>query len=498
MIRVRDLRHRSLVLSFDAVVGAMSFKLTVQKLGGVEKTVAEGTETQYAVDRLEPNTQHRLRVYARVAGSEKYELRFETLVTTPWANFDDLGPDELRHVSMFAGGFDTNYAALNEVACLPSPNQYRTLPDADGICGPTAPTLDPSTGCCIGGADGDELSFLQALETAYDEVTDRRVVGGSVEYAVNWIRVNNRQSVGNGNHVQIGQQTPWKETFLKLLFAGGVRKPLNGFMVHYNGNAVVVLGTFWVKPDDVEMKEWMSDTGVNGQLRVVVSAGMQQAVPYVTRARDTQYLSSRVPGQELEYFDVTELSTVLSSPDCGFRGRCSIDFVARPCAINRQRHSSALKFIADVMTAMVQNRDIYDCVISLRHVRDGGSHLPPATVDHLELIRDSELGFFDKTDRCITIARRVLGNLRTIVNTLGVEPTPGTTIVRYTDQTSPSFDFQLSVRGEVVGPGVGRVVVRKSRCPVSGTRFWTGTTRVVDGRAYPMYNTRDLSGVRNS
>ncbi|AAK14451.1 unnamed protein product [Ectocarpus sp. 4 AP-2014] len=491
MIRVRNLRHRSLVLSFDAVVGAVSFKLTVQKLGGVEKIVAEGTETQYAVDRLEPNTQHRLRVYARGAGSEKYELRFETLVTTPWANFDDLGPDELRHVSMFAGGFDTDHAALNEVACLPFPNQYRTLPDADGSCGPTAPTLDPSTGCCIGGADGHELSFLQALETAYDEVTDRHVVGGSVEYAVKWIRVNNKQSVGN--FVQIGQQEPWKETFIKLLFAGGVRAPPNGFKVYYNGTCLVMLGKFWVQADDVEMRGWMSDTGVNGQLRVVVSAGMQQAVPYATRARDSHYCSSRVAGQELEYFDVTKLSTVLSSPDCGFKGQCFITFGAQPCAIDRQRYASAVGFLSDIMTAMVRNRDIYDCAVSLRHVREGGLHLPPATVAPLELIRDFGLGAVNNTDRCITIARKVLQSLRTTVNTLGVEPAPGTTIVRYTDRTSPNFDFQLSVRSEIVGPGVGRVVVRKSRCPISGTRFWTGTTRVEGGRARRLYNTRDLN-----
>lgn len=162
------------------------------------------------MDRLQLNTQHRLRVYARGAGSETYGLRFGTIVTTPWANVDDLGLDELRHVLMFAGGFDTDQAPLNEVACLSFPNQYRTLLDADGSCSPTAPTLDPSTGCCIGGAAGDQLSFLQALETAYDEVTDRHVVGGSVEYAVNWIRVNNKKSVSN--LVQIGQQTPLKET----------------------------------------------------------------------------------------------------------------------------------------------------------------------------------------------------------------------------------------------------------------------------------------------
>ncbi|CAN0190138.1 unnamed protein product [Ectocarpus sp. 12 AP-2014] len=252
MIRVRNLRHRSLALSFDAVVGAVSFKLTVQKLGGVEKTVAEGTETHYAVGRLEPNTQHHLRVYARGAGSEKYELKFETIVTPPWANFDDLGPEELRHVSMFAGGFDTDYAALHEVACLPFPDQYRTRPGADGSCGPTAPTLDLSTGCCIGGADGDELSFVQALETAYDEVTDRHEVGGSVDYAVNWIRANNKQSVSN--LVQIGQQTPWRETFLKLLFAGGVRAPTSGFMVYCDDNCVVMRGIFWVQADDVEMR----------------------------------------------------------------------------------------------------------------------------------------------------------------------------------------------------------------------------------------------------
>ncbi|CAN0325865.1 unnamed protein product [Ectocarpus sp. 13 AM-2016] len=45
----------------------------------------------------------------------------------------------------------------------------------------------------------------------------------------------------------------------------------------------------------------MSNTGVNGQLRVVVCAGMQQAVHYATRARDSQNSTSRVAGQELEY-----------------------------------------------------------------------------------------------------------------------------------------------------------------------------------------------------
>lgn len=480
MIRVTDLRHRSLALSFDSVEGAVSFKLTVQKLGGVEETVAEGTDTQYAVDRLEPNTQHRLRVYARGAGSEKYELRFVTTVTTPWANFDDLGPDELRRISMFAGGFDTDHAALNEVACLPFPNQYRTLPDADGICGPTAPTLDPSTGCCIGGADGDELSFLQALEKAYDEVIDRRVVGGSVGYAVNWIRVNNKQSVGNNVH--IGQQNPWKETFAKLLFAGGVRRADNDFMVHIKGVVVVMHGSFWVRASDVEMRGWMSDTGVNGRLSVEVDAAMQQVVPYASRARETDYFSMND-----QYLDITNLSTVLSSPDCGFEGQCLIGFLTL-CAINRQRYASSGAFLEDIMTTMVRNKDIYKCQVRMRYWH--GSNPLPATVAPLELISESELGIFDNTDRCITIARKVLHDLRATVNTLGVEPR--TTIVRYTDPTSPSFDFQLSVKSKVIVNDDRYLYVTKSRCPISGTRFWTGTTRVEGGRARRLYNTRDL------
>lgn len=83
-------------------------------------------------------------------------------------------------------------------------------------------------------------------------------------------------------------------------------------------------------------------------------------------------------------------------------------------------------------------------------MREGGLHLPPATVAPLKLIRDFELGATKNIDTCNTIARKVLQSLRTTVNTLGVEPAHGTIIVRYTDRTSPNVYFQLSVRSEVV------------------------------------------------
>lgn len=125
-----------------------------------------------------------------------------------------------------------------------------------------------------------------------------------------------------------------------------------------------MLVIFWVQADDVEMRGWNTDTSVNGQFCVVVSAERQQAFPCATRARDSQYCSSRVAGQELEYFDVIKLSTVLSSRDCGFKGQCSITFGAQPCAINRQRYASAFGFLIDIMTARVRNRNIYDWLSS--------------------------------------------------------------------------------------------------------------------------------------
>ena len=484
MIRVWNLKHRSLSLSFDPGV---SFKLTVQKQGGVEETIAEGKETQYAVSSLESNTEYRLRVYSRGPVSQNYELLSEKIVKTPWANFDDLRPDELRHISMFAGGFETDHDELNKVACLPLPNQYRTLPDDNGLCGPTAPTLDKTTGCCIGGADGHELSFLQALEKVFPEVKDRRVVSGSVEYAVNWIRKNNKQS-GNANYnadftsVKLHKENPWNEAFVKLLFAGGIRRNEN-FEVSVGGSVLTDRGRFHVLSSDLQMRKWMSDTSINGQVDVWSDATIQNVFPYAIRAISHDYLSLYE-----EYIDITNLSTVLASPDCGFEGRCRIGFLTL-CAINRQIYASSGAFLEDIMTAMVVNKDMYDIELRIRYWHD--LNPLPATVAPLELIKEPDIEIFRNKEKQITIARKVLHDLSATVNTLGVKR-PSESIMRYTDPRSPGFDFQLSVVGRNIVNEHRDIIVTKKRCPMSGTRFWTGTTIVENGQTRKLFNTRDL------
>lgn len=296
---------------------------------------------------------YHIRVYARRDGAN-YGLHYET-TATPWAGFDDLDQESMGHVSLFSGGFATDHAALNDVACLSTPDVYRTRPD-DGKCGMTAPTLDLETGCCVGGVRAAEIRFLQALEAVSDFLPK---APGYLKYAADWVRENNRQLPStpvNNNAVyrkivNIEQGDYWYETFMKLLYVTlpciYSHDPHNVAIKH--GNKYLMFnGSFFVNAGDDITFGWMSQTGVRNEVFVDVDLG--QIVPRASRLRSVKYHR----GSNLTHFDITNLPQVLASSNCGSGRSHYITFHGAPSAFVGPSYDDFLK---KVIQAMVNNRD---------------------------------------------------------------------------------------------------------------------------------------------
>lgn len=281
---------------------------------------------------LERGQKYEIRVSARKQGaSDTPYTNLWTTTATPWYSFTDMEEDEqrdfFRHTSLFAGGFDTDLDALNDVACLPTPTQYRTRPD-NRQCGPTAPRYVPGVpmpdntgteGCCVG-ADADdalngghELRFLQALDNVVDHINSN--IPPAFEYAVNWVRANNHRSVTNT--ISLDGENTWHKIFIQFLFLVGFSSTASVILIFEYTKLFDSSDQYWlVNASKEDLRRWMSETGVNGSVSMDVNPDNVNTVPYASHAQEIYYFVES--GTNLGHYDVTKLPQVLASPYCGF------------------------------------------------------------------------------------------------------------------------------------------------------------------------------------
>lgn len=382
MIQITSLKSRSIEVRFDAVYGAVAYKLTVEKndidpIYGFDDEHTIGidfTEHKRTINSLKPGTAYTIRLYVRTDNSPVYTREAQTIATTPRADYDEMSPDELGEISLFAGstpGFSETDKLSNKVTCFPSNNVYRTRPDDEG-CGSTAPNFHKQTGCCTGAdvagaataqerreAKKEEL-FLKTLEAIYDMIHDSTAYESvDIRDAVRWVRGNNKaipRSASSDTFIKIDRKYYWFEDFMKFLFLVGIRKTTSATnmvarsirLVEKTGGLLWFNNQFYVGAGDSQMREYMSHKGVNGAVEMSVKATEIDIVPYNSGCEIIRY-----HGTTATYFDVTTLPTVLASPKCGFKGRCGIVFKL-PCSFSDTTDFDV--FFRNLILSIVNNR----------------------------------------------------------------------------------------------------------------------------------------------
>ena len=457
MIEITDVKKTSFRLYYPRVNGASSYRVMIRQSGTDEHNISypwitildDSTRQSKTVRGLKNGTMYHIRVYARRDGTN-YGLHYET-TATPWAGFDDLDEESMSHVSLFAGGFETDHVALNEVACLSTPNVYRTRPD-DGKCGMTAPTLDRQTGCCVGGVNAAEFRFLQALEAVHDSLPH---APGYLKYAADWVRENNRQipPTDVNNHafyrkiVNIQQGDYWYETFMKLLYVTlpniYQHDPHNVSIKH--GNEYLMFnGGFHVNGDDDITFGWMSQTGVRCRVSVYVDVG--HSVPRASRLQSVTYTR----GSNLTHFDITNLPQVLASSNCGSRRNHDIEFYGAPSAFVGPSYDDFLK---KVIKAMVNNRD-FDSM-SVRYFTDYWG-VDPVIVPPMMIVPNIT------TDSMRSLVSTILAETQLISET-GQMFSNSRYDIFYTDDGVP---FKFTVKAKPRDITSGTVLVKKQKMEI--------------------------------
>jgi len=382
MIQITSLKSRSIEVRFDAVEGAVAYKLTVEKnnvdpIYGFDDEHTIGidfTEPRRTIYSLKPGTAYTIRLYVRTDISPVYTREAQTIATTPKADYDEMSPDEIGEISLFAGstpGFSETDKLSNKITCFPSNNVYRTRPDDKG-CGSTAPNFNRQTGCCTGAdvagaataqerkeARKEEL-FLKALEAIYDMIHDSTAYESvDIRDAVRWVRGNNKaipRSASSDTFIVLDRKYYWFEDFMKFLFLVGIRKTYHSNLptrsirlVEKSRGPLWFDNNFYVGAGDSQMREYMSHKGVNGAVKMSVKNTEIDIVPYISGCEIITYL-----GATATYFDVTNLPTVLASPKCGFKGKCGIIMFKLPCALSSKTDFDV--FFKNLIFSIVNNR----------------------------------------------------------------------------------------------------------------------------------------------
>lgn len=371
-IRINYVTSDGFKISFPQVRGATDYKVSRRRIvpnmppGVWVDFQKPPMDRSLTVTGLEQGQKYEIRVSARKQNTPNTPYTtLWTTTATPWYSFQDMEMDEqrefFRHTSLFTGGFDTDHVALNNVACLPTQQQYRTRAD-DKQCGPTAPRyvaggLPDGTreeSCCVG-ADasdaangGHELRFLQALDNVYNHTKiDTSKIPPAFDYAVKWVRAHNHRAVTNQVTFSTGDY--WHKIFIQFLFLAGFAHTANVRLVFDNTELYSLNSDWSVNASNGDLRLWMSETGLNGHVHMDVNPGNVNTVPYASHAQEISYHVQA--GTDVTYYDMTNLPQVLASPNCGFKDASYIDFYGAPSAFP----GNFKTFLQKVVAAMVVN-----------------------------------------------------------------------------------------------------------------------------------------------
>lgn len=448
-IRINYVTRNGFKISFPEVTGATDYKVS-------HRTIVPNMPPGVWLDFQKPPMDRSVTATGLERG-QKYEIRVSarkqdaadtpytnlwTTTATPWYSFQDMERDEqcefFRHTSLFTGGFDTDHVALNNVACLPTPIQYRTRPD-NRQCGPTAPryvpgVLMPNTtcteGCCVG-ADaydaangGHELRFLQALDNVYDHINSN--IPPAFDYAVKWVRAHNHRAVTN--IITFDKENTWHKIFIQFLFLVGFSDTADVTLVFentqlFNSNVL----DWFVNASNEDLRRWMSETGLNGHVSMDVNPDNVNTVPYASHAQEISYHAE--PGTNLGHYDMTKLPQVIASPYCGFKDASLIHFYGAPSAFPGNFNT----FLQNVITAMVVNDKFSRMEVKFK-VQYAYAQIP----EHLSVIPD----LFDNYAARDNLPQQISN---AITSTRAVVQTRTTSGVVYYDSQSQRHYYKLDV-----------------------------------------------------
>lgn len=125
-----------------------------------------------------------------------------------------------------------------------------------------------------------------------------------------------------------------------------------------------------MEADDLVMRKWIRQTGVNGRMNVIVLNEHRDTVPFLTRARDTVYRQRFVGGARPLPFNVSKLPEILSSHLCGFENSSKIQFQG-PCVFGGYSFDT---FFLLTVFAMLNNRQMRRMEVTMEFLTPHPQH----------------------------------------------------------------------------------------------------------------------------